>query len=111
MLLSHKRKCNAISAGNKRNEERTGDVDVLDDVEDVVLVDLPLLLSLQDVINGALEPTVVVHGLGAHQLPAHTHKQARTRRLTISAIYHAIPMISHGWSFAFSQMAQLIMDS
>ena len=50
---------------------RTCNVNVLDDVEHVVFVDLPLLLRLQDVINGALEP-VVVHGLGARQLPAET---------------------------------------
>lgn len=57
----------------KREIEHTGNVDVLDDVEHVVLVDLPLLLRLQDVINGALEP-VVVHGLGARQLPARTRR-------------------------------------
>jgi hypothetical protein len=59
------------STGFHDKPVRTCNVNVLDDVEHVVLVDLPLLLRLQDVINGALEP-VVVHGLGAHQLPAET---------------------------------------
>lgn len=40
-------------------EKFTSNIDVLDDVKDVVLVDLSLLLRVENVIDGALQPRVV----------------------------------------------------
>ena len=43
----------------------TCDVDVLDDVKDVVVVDLPLPLGLQDVVHGAPDFTSLLQRLPA----------------------------------------------
>ena len=51
----------------------TCDIDVLDDVKDVVVVDLALPFSLQDVVHGALDLTTLLQGLPAFIIQGHMH--------------------------------------
>jgi hypothetical protein len=49
----------------------TGNVNVLNDVKYVVFVDLPLLLSVENMVNGTLQ-AFVIRGLRARKLPANS---------------------------------------
>lgn len=73
-------KTNLKRKKKKKRSMLTSNVDVLDDVEHVVLIDLALLLGVQDVINGALEP-MVIGRLRARQLPARAHRDKQTQTI------------------------------
>lgn len=51
----------------------TGNIDVLDNVKNVILIDLSLMLSIKNVINGTFQ-SIAVHTLGICKLPAQSNK-------------------------------------